>query len=503
MAMHRIANTFRQERRAIIIVFFILLACYSYFFPRWASWNQNSRLDLVMAIVDHGTLSIDEYYQNTGDYAVFEGHHYSTKAPGSSFLGVPVYWVFGQIVSGIPVNRLTSLFGSNQAVASSLREGGTGILPEKLYTAFALYAITFSIVSVPSALLGVILYLFLGHFTRLNRYRLWLTLTYGLATIAFPYAGNYFGHQIVATLLFASFYLLFLMARNETTHMGLLLLVGFLISYAVITEYPVALVAAGLFLYGLYKLPNKLSTAIALIVGGIPPIIAWMMYNYLIYHTPIAFGYLHTELYLDKNNVGFFSLTYPHFEALWGITFGSYRGLFFLCPVLLLAIPGFYYFFRKRELRAEFAVSLYSVIAFFLFNGSSVMWEGGFAVGPRYLVPILPFMVLPIIFFINAYGDLPWIKGLVTFLTTWSVLFVWAETIGGQSFPDWTLNPLVNYSLPKLMNGDIARNIGTVLGLPGWFSLLPLLAFLMLLLGLQLSQSGATQKAEVQQTSLV
>ena len=59
----------RQE----FILFLILLASYTYFFPRWADWNQNSRLDLVLAIVAQHSVTIDTYYQNTGDYAYFEG----------------------------------------------------------------------------------------------------------------------------------------------------------------------------------------------------------------------------------------------------------------------------------------------------------------------------------------------------------------------------------------------------------------------------------------------
>lgn len=469
-------RAFRTE----IFVFCLLFACYAYFFPRWADWNQNSRLDLVMAIVDRGTLSIDDYYENTGDYAIFEGHYYSTKAPGSALLGVPVYWVFKQLVNSPVINQVLNLLSSSKAVAGTLREGGTGLLPDKLYVALALYAITLFTVSVPSALLGVGLYHFTGHYSSSRAHRIWVTLTYGLATSAFPYAGSYLGHQIVAALLFFSFYLIFLVGRG-VIRPRILLLVGFLMSYAVITEYPVALIAGAIFLYALCRLPRKTQVAL-LIPGGILPIVMWMVYNYLIFHTLIAFGYLYAPLYTDKNNVGFFSITYPRLEPLWGITFGSYRGLFFLSPVLLLTIPGFYYFGRSRERWSEFFVCLWATISFFLFTASSVMWQGGYAVGPRYLVPMLPFMAFSLIFFAEAWGKQWEAKVLMGVLTVWSVLFVWAETIGGQSFPDWNLNPLFNYSLQRLMQGDIARNLGTIGGLSGWYSLVPLVALLSLLL---------------------
>ncbi|MGQ9626023.1 MAG: hypothetical protein ACUVV0_03850 [Anaerolineae bacterium] len=464
-----------------ICIFLILLSCYAYFFPRWASWNQNSRLDLVMAIVDKDTVSIDEYYQNTGDYAIYEGHHYSTKAPGSAFLGVPVYWVFRQAVNNPIVTSALSLLESNQAVAETLRDEGTGLLPEKLYFALALYVVTFFTVSVPSALLGVVLYRFTGYYSSSQAHRIWVTLTYGLATSAFPYSGSYMGHQIVAAFLFISFYLIFLVSRGSVRP-AILPFIGFLIGFAVITEYPTVLIAVALFVYAFFRpaasrtnrLPKK-AWIILLASGSVLPCAIWIIYNYQIYHNPIGFGYLYAPLYTDKNNVGFFSLTHPNFEALWGIMFGSYRGLFFLSPVMLFAIPGFYYFGRARSRWPEFCLCLWSAVSFFLFNGSSVMWDGGFAVGPRYILPMLPFMALALIFFAEKAWKYIWARAAIGFLTLWSILFVWAETIGGQSFPDWTLNPLFNYSLPRLVQGDIARNWGTILGFSGWNSLIPLI----------------------------
>src|SRR5947209_17123643 len=52
-------------------------------------WNQNSRFDLLRAIVERHTLQIDGYHENTQDKAHFNGHYYSDKAPGLVFLAVP------------------------------------------------------------------------------------------------------------------------------------------------------------------------------------------------------------------------------------------------------------------------------------------------------------------------------------------------------------------------------------------------------------------------------
>src|SRR3990172_8968891 len=125
-----------------MIIFLVLLSSYDYFFPRWADWNINSRFDLVLAVVDKGTLAIDDYYQNTGDYASYKGHFYSDKAPGLSFLGVPAYIAYKAISAVPPVSQVLARVSESGALGDTLREGGTGLLPDKVSFAVALTFVT-------------------------------------------------------------------------------------------------------------------------------------------------------------------------------------------------------------------------------------------------------------------------------------------------------------------------------------------------------------------------
>jgi CDP-diglyceride synthetase len=92
------------------------------------------------------------------------------------------------------------------------------------------------------------------------------------------------------------------------------------------------------------------------------------------------------------------------------------------------------------------------MVSFLLFYGSSIMWEGGFAVGPRYLLPMVPFMLPGMAIAWATAKQSLWGRMLLGVLSAWSVGVVWLETISGQSFPDWTANPLFNYSLPKFFS---------------------------------------------------
>ena len=59
------------------------------YFYEGGGWNQNSRFDLVRAVIERHTLEIDAYHENTQDKAHFQGHYYSDKAPGVAFLAIP------------------------------------------------------------------------------------------------------------------------------------------------------------------------------------------------------------------------------------------------------------------------------------------------------------------------------------------------------------------------------------------------------------------------------
>src|SRR5512145_3109553 len=110
-------NSLKQSLRSPAFwLFLLLLVAYAYFFPRWADWGQNSKLDLTMAIVDQGTFVIDDYYENTGDYALYQGKHYSDKAPGTSFLGVPFYALFKGLASTSLVDGLINRLANNPAM---------------------------------------------------------------------------------------------------------------------------------------------------------------------------------------------------------------------------------------------------------------------------------------------------------------------------------------------------------------------------------------------------
>jgi hypothetical protein len=472
----------RSERLTAAMLFVILLATYVYVFPRWADPNQDSRLKMVVAVVDDGTFQIDKYLGTTVDYAKVGDHYYSDKAPGVAFLGIPVYAALRGVFDLPVMDGLMTRLANSESFRATLRADGSGVLEQKLRFAIAQVAIAIVVGVIPSAIVGVLIYLWLARVTVEVWPRLIVALSYGLLTPAYAYANTMYGHQLSAALLFGAFYWVSTVRRPLS--IPALLGVGVLLSYAFVTEYPTALMVGILYSYTFYRL-YKLGQWKGIIwvsLSAAVVAVGWMAYNTAIFGGPLTLGYGFSEQWVQQHHTGFMSLTLPYPEAMWGITFGVFRGLFVLAPWLLLALPGFWLWWRSAQARVELGVALVSVTAIFLFNSSSIMWWGGFAVGPRYLLPALPVLALPVIFVLqNSLGRL-WLRLGVAVLLAWSLVTTWGLTLAEQAFPsDAIRNPLVDYALPNWQTGNIARNLGTIAGFRGVLSLVPLLMIIGLL----------------------
>jgi hypothetical protein len=466
------ANDGARPHRLALLVFAVLSACYGYFFPRWAEWNENSRLDLTLAIVERGTIRIDDYYENTGDYAAHGGHVYTDKAPGASFLGVPVYLVFRLLADTAPVRALLRRAGDSAALARTLREGGSGLRDDKVRFAAALYAVSFAVVSLPSALLGAVLCLFLGRLVADPFLRVLLALAYGLATIAFPYSTVLYGHQTAAALLFLAFALLHRRRRGEAgsrAPWG----AGTLLGLAVLTDFAALVPAAVLLAYAAWVLDRK-GDAARVVLAGAPFAVALGWYNAAAFGSPFASSYRYLVRFQQISSTGVLGFGRPSLRALWGITFSPYRGLFPLSPFLLFAIAGFERLLRRTQWRAEALAWLAAVVAQLAFVSAWYDWFGGFAIGPRNLLIVLPFLVPPVAAAVDAWQGVRAARYLFALSVAASFVLVWIAAVSGQSFaPQGVANPLGEFFWPKLRAGDVARNLGMAAGLPAWWSLLP------------------------------
>lgn len=481
-----------RERVWQIALVLSLLLTYVYVLPRWADWNQNSRLDLSLALVREGRLQINTFHHNTGDKAEFppgSGNYYSEKSVGTSLLALGPVWLADRVSGLPPIAQRLERVAASPALAQTLNKTGAGTGAERLRVFIALLFATFFVVSLPSALLGGLLFSVLRRWLPAPGARALLVLAYGLGTPAIAYAGAFYGHHAAAVFLFTAWALL-LGHENERQPLrpARVVLAGLALGAALLLEFSSLLAVPLLFAYAWHRTGRRARGVLPLLVFVVPFALQFW-YNARAFGSPLTTGYGYTE-FAKTTPAGFEA---PTLATIWGVLFSPFRGIFFRSPFLLLAVPGAVLWWRNAKLRAECGFCLALILLFLLYNVSYQVWSGGFAVGPRHFVSALPFF-LPAVavawrrLFYPAPNErrasAP-VAALAAALLPLSVVLCAGEAWARQGFPHDTPGMTwAKHALPAWQSGDVARNAGMILGLHGTASLLPLFVLQAALWGL-------------------
>jgi hypothetical protein len=398
--------------RTELLLFLLLWVTYAYFYQS-THHNEAARFDQMRAIVQDHTLAINKYWWNSADVIHYpkdgSDHIYPNKAPGMALLSLIPFTILSL---GLTIFR------------------GFGV-PEWIYWHLLTYLTTVFTVSLLSALAGVAIYRVLRRITANSYFSVLAVVAIWLGTLAFPYSTLFFSHQMAAALLTLAFYLLFNLSREEVSlprqqyfYAGG---AGLLLGWSVATEYPTVLLVGVLSIYALWainrcKIPlGKKATLLGILTLGI-----FVGGTALLLYNLAAFGKAFYIPYESYTKVGSdFSSTYsrgwlglhwlgpkPFFHALAAITIYPQIGMLYLgvqgwhvyaCnPVLWLSLPGLALMIWKREVRAEGVLVAAMTAAYILFitnYGTSIYdWSGASYLGSRHLIPLLPFLALPLCF---------------------------------------------------------------------------------------------------------
>lgn len=103
-----------------------------------------------------------------------------------------------------------------------------------------------------------------------------------------------------------------------------------------------------------------------------------LLYNWIRFGSLLNFGYGSEKFMLQI------------FDGLYGVLLSPGRSMFLYSPVLTLAIPGAWLFYKKEK-ALTFAASV-TVLFYVLVVASWHSWDGGWSWGSRLLTPILPIL---------------------------------------------------------------------------------------------------------------
>ena len=189
-----------------------------------------------------------------------------------------------------------------------------------------------------------------------RRRALFASLGFGLATPAWGWATAFFGHALAGSCLLLGFTLaVAILEASLSPRCEFLawILVGALLGYSVVVEYPSAIAAAIIGLMIAWKAAAAgrrrfLRTFLAGVLGALPCAVLLLTYHYIVFGSCIDFGYKHQAGFPEMQS-GLVGLTYPKLQALYGILASPQHGILWISPLMAL-VP--FAFFVSRQFRS-------------------------------------------------------------------------------------------------------------------------------------------------------
>jgi hypothetical protein len=427
---------------------------YLFVFPYFAAINnpnENVRVWTTRALVQHGTFAIDEIeaaWGEVGDRAAREGRRYSSKAPGTALLGVPVHFVHDGL--------------------SRLLAGGP---PSKRSSTWALRVFT---VALPLSLF----FLYFARRVEAESDSPWardlLLVGLALGTMMYPYGLAFVGHAQSAALLFAGF-LALVPPGGTAPSPRRLALAGALAALAVVFEYQALLGAA---VVGIFAVVSQRRRALFFALGALAPALLLALYHAALFGRPWELPYAHLDdpdFQRYHHARGFLGLGQPRARVLRSAFFDVDYGLFVFSPFLALGLLVALYGLVRRGSR-QHAVVLAVTVVMAVFLSGMANWRGGWcAGGPRYIAVVVPFVVWALaLTWKEIFAPRWWAAALLGGLVLASVLLC---GLSGAVFPHYPLqfnNPVFDLALRLVGEGFAPYGLGTLLGLTGPVAYAPL-----------------------------
>jgi hypothetical protein len=428
------------------------LALFAGFVVLWAlltkvhthSWQEESRMATVQAVVEQGTFTIDHTaFNRTGDKVFIHDHFYSDKTPLLSVGAAGTYWILHHVF-GLTLDSTICVPDEDAAACRAFTPTGTR------FTAF--YWLTLIWVGGSSALLVALFWRAMIDRGAGGRLATALAMALGLASPIAPYSIVFAGHVPAALALFAGFWLLLKcppdqppsghtrrsapapsgppvhrtghgLARQAPAALrrqdaddpssapppvrvqfrtgggreGGLFWSGLLISLAANIDLTLALFVAA---FGLWVLIAHRVKVIAFAVGASIPFALSAIVNYWaagtlapLYLDPKAYDFLGTVLNPTAGGTnGFYSLDFGVRYA-YNLLIGE-RGVFAFTPMLIFGLIGAAWVSRQRT-RPERGLTLALLSgcgAFAAYLIARTDNYGGAAWGARWFAPLAPLL---------------------------------------------------------------------------------------------------------------
>jgi len=277
---------------------------------------------------------------------------------------------------------------------------------------------------------------------------------YGFTTMAWAYSSTATSVILVSMTVLLSFYFYRKFVKNQNFFN--LIFCGFSLGASVLVRYDSFIIVGIIlvFLIGtILRNKSKLKNLTCLLIPLFFCAIIFMGINYIQFGTFLEYG-LKTE---SGYGLG---PTYPIHVGVFGLLFSPGAGLFIFSPILFTIFVSFFDFYKKDK--SSFLIFSAYLVSMLVFFGNLETWHGFVSWGPRYLLPVIPFLLIPlaasiekrnsigfrflviVLGAIGAFFSLIWLIQDVTWFT-WGVMGgdSGLYSLGMAGIHSYSLNPLV------------------------------------------------------------
>lgn len=413
--------------------------------------NQAAHFALVRALPT-GTAQIDPH--ETIDAAYIDGKYYAAKAPGLALATAPAYVVLRRV--GLQDASLDSADGYRTRLWQTTLFGA--LLP-------ALVLASLILVAVERLMPG---------------YGAATAVLLGAGTLLLPFSSLLFAHVLAACLGFAAFVVL-LVERDRGPSRWLAGASGMLGGLAVVVEFGMALVTVMLLALIAATGSSAGRRLAAFGAGALIGLLPLAAFNLWAFGSVTTLGYTNALTApvtsgtpsVGANASGFFGVGVPDPRAGLALLFAE-KGLLVVAPVCAVAVLGLSALWRSGR-RAEAFVCGAVPAVFLVYNAAYYLPFGGQGPGPRFLVPALPFLALPLAAALRTRPLLALSLGVVSIGVMAVATFTGPLTGVEYGIGTW---------LERLGHGDVVKSVLSGLGIDGLMAVMPSAVLLAVAVGL-------------------
>ena len=217
-----------------------------------------------------------------------------------------------------------------------------------------------------------------------------LVFLFGLSTMTWAYSQTSL-NAVPATFFILSGFLFYRKFQLKNSHVNLIL-TGIFLGLAFLTRNDSILFIIPFFIFILITLSRKNTKLKTFFSFVIPTVSSYLISKFFHY---IRTGADNTSSVTSLPNSWTSSASSsPYLLQLFGILFSPGAGLFIFSPILIFCFVGFFDFYKKNKFDCLLIITFVSVVITWF--AAATYWHGFNGWGPRYLLPLVAFLILPL-----------------------------------------------------------------------------------------------------------